>query len=93
MIYLEGLLFNNSYKNIFGKKYFYFINKIKEMNKNDLNDEINPDDCENWMIKFNNKNIKINWLLKFTIYLNPNFLKFINGKTYFTFYELNVIEY
>ena len=91
-------------KNIFGKKYFSFINEIKEIKENDLNYDMNPDDCENCMIKLNSENIKINSLFQFSLYLNPRFLKTplfnktfknktFNGKTYFTFYELNVTGY
>ena len=91
-------------KNIFGKKYFSFINEIKEINENDLNYDINPDDCENCMIKLNNENIKNSGPLQFSLYLNPRFLntplfnktfknKTFNGKTYFTFYEFNVTGY
>ena len=91
-------------KNIFGKKYFSFINEIKEINENDLNYDINPDDCENCMIKLNNENIKNSGPLQFSLYLNPRFLntpiynktfknKIFNGKTYFTFYEFNVTGY
>ena len=65
---------------------------------------MNPDDCENCMIKLNSENIKINSLFQFSLYLNPRFLKTplfnktfknktFNGKTYFTFYELNVTGY
>ena len=91
-------------KKIFGKKYFSFINEIKEIKENDLNYDMNPDDCENCMIKLNSENIKINSLFQFSLYLNPRFLKTplfnktfknktFNGKTYFTFYELNVTGY
>ena len=89
---------------VFGKKYFSFINEIKEIKENDLIYDMNPDDCENCMIKLNSENIKIHGLFQFSLYLNPRFLKTplfnktfknktFDGKTYFTFYELNVTGY
>ena len=90
-------------KNIFGKKYFSFSNEIKIINENDLND-VNPDDCENCMVKINTENIKIKGPLQYSLYLNPKFLhtpffnktfknKTFNGKTYFIFYEFNITGY
>ena len=62
------------------EKNFYFINKIKGMNKNNLNNEINPDDYENWMIKLNNENIKLFSLFKFWISLTPKYNQNSNNK-------------